>query len=410
MGKGKPEFGTPKWISNNMKSKGLQKLRWYCQMCQKQCRDANGFKCHIGSESHQRQLLLFGDNPGKYLAAYSQAFAKDFNNILRRQYNGKRVLANTVYQQYISDKTHVHMNATCWVTLTSYCKHLERIGYCELEDSEKGWYVTWVLKDPAQELRDQKAAKKEKLALDDEERVKEYIEAQIEKAKQQSKSYEEYMATKLLKCENEVLMLDMEMKRTVKVLPELKPTLALEMMKGQEKKERPKKKDEKRKCQALEDIIKEEIEEKRRKEESDPLNENSWLREGIVVKVITKSLGDKYFRKKGHIIEVIDDFAAMVQMYEGGKVRLDQDHLETVIPQVGRGVVILWGRYEGQEATLHSLHTHKYSAALELNNGEKVSLPYEQFSKTHAQDIVEIKIEPKKEIKKEYNLNVITID
>ena len=217
MAKGKAEFGTPKWISNNMKSKGLQKLRWYCQMCQKQCRDSNGFKCHVGSESHQRQLLLFGDNPGRYLKEYSGAFAKDFNNILRRQFNQKRVLANTVYQQYISDKNHVHMNATCWVTLTSYIRHLERIGYAEIEDSEKGWYVTWTLKDPAQELRDQKAAKKEKLALDDEERVKEYIEAQIEKASRQSKSYTEFMATKLLKSENEVLMLDLEMKRTVKV-------------------------------------------------------------------------------------------------------------------------------------------------------------------------------------------------
>jgi DNA/RNA-binding protein KIN17 len=31
---GKAEVGTPKWIGNKMKSKGLQKLRWYCQMCQ----------------------------------------------------------------------------------------------------------------------------------------------------------------------------------------------------------------------------------------------------------------------------------------------------------------------------------------------------------------------------------------
>lgn len=35
----KHEFLTPKAISNRIKSKGLQKLRWYCQMCQKQCRD-----------------------------------------------------------------------------------------------------------------------------------------------------------------------------------------------------------------------------------------------------------------------------------------------------------------------------------------------------------------------------------
>lgn len=35
-------FLTPKAIANRIKAKGLQKLRWYCQMCQKQCRDEVG--------------------------------------------------------------------------------------------------------------------------------------------------------------------------------------------------------------------------------------------------------------------------------------------------------------------------------------------------------------------------------
>lgn len=39
MGKEKAGPLTPKAISNRIKAKGLQKLRWYCQMCQKQCRD-----------------------------------------------------------------------------------------------------------------------------------------------------------------------------------------------------------------------------------------------------------------------------------------------------------------------------------------------------------------------------------
>ena len=34
-------------IANRIKSKGLQKLRWYCQMCQKQCRDENGFQVSL---------------------------------------------------------------------------------------------------------------------------------------------------------------------------------------------------------------------------------------------------------------------------------------------------------------------------------------------------------------------------
>ena len=40
----------------------------------------------------------------------------------------------------------------------------------------------------------------------------------------------------------------------------------------------------------------------------------------------------------------------------------------------------------------------------------QVRLPYEQFSKTYCDDILEVKVEPKKEVKKEYSLNVITID
>ena len=93
MGK-KAEVGTPKWLSNKIKSKGLQKLRWYCQMCQKQCRDENGFKCHTSSESHQRQLLLFADNPNKFLGEYSYEFERDFMNLLRRAHGTKRVKAN----------------------------------------------------------------------------------------------------------------------------------------------------------------------------------------------------------------------------------------------------------------------------------------------------------------------------
>lgn len=47
-------------------------------MCQKQCRDQNGFKCHLTSESHQRQLLLFAENPNNYLRDYSHNFEQNF--------------------------------------------------------------------------------------------------------------------------------------------------------------------------------------------------------------------------------------------------------------------------------------------------------------------------------------------
>lgn len=128
-----------------------------------------------------------------------------------------------------------------------------------------------------------------------------------------------------------------------------------------------------------------EWEKKRKKEEEDKKPKaRCWLTENIVVKVITKSLGDKYYKKKGHISKVIDDFAAVVVMNDsGGKVKLDQDHLETVVPQVGREVVVLWGQHAGQTAVLRSIDTEQFSASIKLEDGEKVRLPYEQFSKKY---------------------------
>lgn len=112
----KHEKGTPKEIANRHKSKGLQKLKWFCQMCQKQCRDQNGFKCHLTSEAHQRQMLLFADNQNSYLREFSREFEANFIRvsflnflnfwkillqILRSTFGCKRVKANDVYQEYV---------------------------------------------------------------------------------------------------------------------------------------------------------------------------------------------------------------------------------------------------------------------------------------------------------------------
>jgi len=361
-------------------------------MCQKQCRDENGFKCHMTSESHQRQLLLFGDNPGRFLHGYSRDFEKAFNTILRRQYNGKRVHANVVYQQYISDKNHVHMNATCWVTLTSYVKHLGRTGKCEIDETDKGWFITWVQKDPEEELREQKAARKEKMAKDDDERIQDYINAQIEKAKLQAKLDQEFFATELQKDDEESVKLDLklkEMKQSKCDTSSVNPLISVKNEGHIKNKE-----EKKRRLVALEEIIREETEKKRLKEKNDPSMENAWLTDNIFVKINTKSMGDKFYKKKGRIVEVIDDFAAIVHLNDSSaKVKVDQDDLETVIPNIGRKVKILWGKYSSEECDLVKILTKSFAGELRLNNGKLVKLPYEQFSKLYT-DPDEIEILP----------------
>ena len=79
----------------------------------------NGFKCHTSSEAHQRQLLLFAETPESFLDAYSGEFEKSFISLLSRCHGTKRTFANAVYQEYIKEKDHTHMNATKWTTLVS---------------------------------------------------------------------------------------------------------------------------------------------------------------------------------------------------------------------------------------------------------------------------------------------------
>ena len=120
--------------------KGLQKLRFYCQLCQKQCRDENGFKCHVMSEGHQRQMMLCADDPShmlKITSEFSSDFLGGFLRILRLSYNGKRVKANTVYQEYIADKNHTHMNSTRWHTLSGFVQWLGKTGYCKVDFVEE---------------------------------------------------------------------------------------------------------------------------------------------------------------------------------------------------------------------------------------------------------------------------------
>lgn len=88
------EVGSTKYVSNKLKSKGLQRLRWYCQVCEKQCRDENGFKCHVQSESHVRQIQIVGEDPKKYINDFSNQFQRDFLQLLRTSHGEKSVHAN----------------------------------------------------------------------------------------------------------------------------------------------------------------------------------------------------------------------------------------------------------------------------------------------------------------------------
>ncbi len=408
----KHEALTPKAIGKRIKSKGLQKLKWFCQMCQKQCRDENGFKCHSMSEAHQRQLLLFAENPHKYMDAFSHEFLKDFLHLLKRRFGTKRIHANQVYQEYIKDRSHLHMNATKWVTLSGLVKWLGRKGICHVDNTEKGWFITYIDRDPETLQKADNLAKKHKLEKDYTERMEAIIKTQIERGKQiesnssncdksNDESKEEFKEFKKESDEQKITfsLSSTQNKSDDSSVPSSSSTLKLgsNPLKMSSKnslisdtisvcssKRKLNSKDGQNKKLALDEIIEEHEKMKEKLGKHD-----YWLLKGIVVKIITDSLGDKYYKKKGFVEKVENKYTCILRVFDSNDVlKLDQKHVETVIPQIGRKVLVVKGQYRGSEATLLDVNYDDFNVKIRIESGPTKGriinkVKYEEISKMH---------------------------
>ena len=61
---------------------------------------------------------------------------------------------------------------------------------------------------------------------------------------------------------------------------------------------------------ALEEIMLKEKEAKKLNKKSE--QEDPWLRKNIMVKIVSKSLGEKYYKQKGFVKEIIDDYCGII--------------------------------------------------------------------------------------------------
>ena len=416
----KAEKGSLKDIAKRSKAKGLQKLKFYCQMCEKQCRDANGFKCHLTSESHLRNMKLFAENAGGIVDTNSKAFEKVYLETLRRRHGTKQVNANNVYQEVIQDKFHIHMNATKWATLSDFCQYLGRTGKCVVEETERGWYVAFIQRDASILARKERQQQREAAERVAEERFSHQMEMQrreAAKALDRVGGTVHVAATKLqrngdsegqqnislsLKGSKKMSKLDSQTKNSTKT----KPSSVFGLGDDDEDDEGDDDDEEeeeamarKRALQEL-DRLKEQTMNKpqsarpSKRPRTDTNDEPSsstkttkasslkdvrkehWVRRDILVRIVSKKLAKgQYFKRKAVVTKVMEDkFTAEVEVFDSGPdandggdvLRLDQDDLETVVPKEGKTVRILNGRGRGEKAKLVSVKKAKYLATLEL--------------------------------------------
>lgn len=435
---------SPKEIANRIKAKGLQKLRFFCQMCQKQCRDENGFKCHMMSESHARMMGVFADSPDKFMTDFSTKFERGYLDIVKRRYPTRRVHANVVYNEYIQDKLHVHMNSTIWPTLTDFVKYLGRTGKCKVEETERGWFIEYINRDPDFLRRQEIAEKRRAAEVDDEMRHDAELDAMVATAQalHGGKEDEDSGRYTELKRDGDVAKVKIALGPVTR-LPAAAAGVAAPTPEHEEDPsgDGEAEEDELRHTAGLgpgpgdegyEDYVKAQAQRavagiKRPRpqtiaafaEEDDespapppepkrpppPIQSTSrasgqetkqvpapaevpWLLPGMVVRILNKKLaGGKYYKQKAVVIEVVDEFVGVLKLLDGGdRLKMDQQELETVVPKTGGDVLILKGRHRGTVARLTELFIDRFCASLELTSGkfagEKLTnVDYEDFSK-----------------------------
>ncbi|QID85446.1 zinc finger protein rts2 [Saccharomyces pastorianus] len=124
------EHDSAKYWAKQGVRRGLQKTRYYCQICQRQCKDANGFQSHNKSPSHLRKV---GQVTAEDAKRYNDQFEKGFLQLLKQRHGEKWVNANKVYNEYVQDRDHIHMNATMHRSLTQFVRHLGRAGKVDVD-------------------------------------------------------------------------------------------------------------------------------------------------------------------------------------------------------------------------------------------------------------------------------------
>ncbi|KAF5797135.1 putative KIN17-like protein [Helianthus annuus] len=305
----------------------------------------------IVSESHQRQMEVFGQNPHRIMDGYSEEFESTFLDHMKRSHRFSRIAATVVYNEYINDRHHVHMNSTKWATLTEFVKYLGKTGKCK------------------ERLKNKRA----KTDIVDEEKHEREIKRQIEWAEQlglgNDKSFESEEKKLLVRAddggEKKIKLSIGSVKNAGKEKGEGSPIFIFDEVDNVNKVGNGKK-EKSGGGSALDELIKEEEKAKERMNRKD-----YWLCEGIVVKVMSKVLADKgYYKQKGVVRKVIDKYVGEIEMLESKhKLRVDQEELETVIPQIGGLVRVVNGAYRGSNARLLSVNTDKFCAKVQIEKG-----------------------------------------
>lgn len=314
--------------------RGLMPVRFHCQMCGKGCRDAAAFASHERSEVHLRRMAEFRAAPDEHVKRFSDAFEAAFAAALART-GGRRVAANALYQEVIRERDHVRMSSTAWATLGDFVAYLGKTGKADVTRLEDG---ALYVQDAGRNAAEHRRKEADRL------RARRRAEAEAAEADRIDREATAAAAA-----------------ATAAAADAAAPAAAA-------KAPAPKR--------SASGALTFNVPVKRQRSEAPAV----WVRAGIVVRV----LDGPHAGAKGEVTRVSAAGDEVDLRTKRGRELLRQrpDALETVIPALGRAVLIVGGERDGQRAELLRLHEERFSASVRVaGDGAVVELPLERVCK-----------------------------
>ena len=273
---------------------------------------------------------------------------------------------------------------------------LGKRGVCKVEETQRGWFITYKPKDYQEDLRDRMQKRKQKEEEAEEQRLERAIRKQADEARRAAgDAAQPAEATELKKednCQSIALSLSgsKSNKRAKLARPFDSDSNPLEQADAEEPERdgraetnsNPSLRKEQAEHHARGALDAQSMEHPRHASETDNTSASRWLHDGIVVKVMAEQLQD-YYKRKGTVRAVHNGRVGELEMHGSGHLlHVDCSQLETVIPKPGSQVLIVNGSKAGKRASLSSVDTENLVAHVQLaDDKESLRCEFEDVSK-----------------------------
>ena len=82
-------------------------------------------------------MMDFHEDPAKFIERFSKEFENKFLEVFEQRFGYSNfVQINNVYNEYIKDAHHTHLNATKWSSISDFADYLADSNRCELKKEE----------------------------------------------------------------------------------------------------------------------------------------------------------------------------------------------------------------------------------------------------------------------------------